>query len=254
MDSSLYNGGNYYEIKVPGTGIPKWFKFNHQSDGNSVSFKIGHKFPKAVVCIAFQSVEAHISGSFSVYVSVNGCKEKLLFQDIEEMSGHLWLFSVSNLKLPDSSPYEENENEIKVICEIDESNESSLPFQNIEFIKWMGVHVECMCCGVHNKRGDSRGVELRLQRRRRNRQPTHGIHHQKPYLSRFGWLRIRFRRWKRSSKLWRRSSRPTLLTAPAHDVGLPMDTTNSIPQMAHTFVNDDSDINLYPPSKKTRTS
>ena len=162
MDSSLFNGGNYYEIKVPGTGIPKWFKFDHRSDGNSVSFRIGCKFPKAVVCIAFQSVEAHISGSFSVYVSVNGCKEKLSFQDIEEMFGHLWLFSVSNLKLLDLSPYEEND--IEVICKIDESNESSLPFQNTEFIKWMGVHVECICCGVHNKRGDSKGVELRLQR------------------------------------------------------------------------------------------
>ena len=126
MDSSLFNGGNYYEIKVPGTGIPKWFKFDHRSDGNSVSFRIGCEFPKAVVCIAFQSVEAHIGGSFSVYVSVNGCEEKLSFQDIEEMSGHLWLFSVSNLKLLDLSPYEEND--IEVICEIDESNESSLPF------------------------------------------------------------------------------------------------------------------------------
>uniref|UniRef100_A0A7N2MXX2 Uncharacterized protein n=1 Tax=Quercus lobata TaxID=97700 RepID=A0A7N2MXX2_QUELO len=109
MDSSLFNGGNYYEIKVLGTGIPKWFKFNHQSDGNSVSFRIGHEFPKAIVCIAFQSVEAHKGGSFSVYVSVNGCKEKLSFQDIGEMSWHLWLFSVSNLKLLDSSPYEEND-------------------------------------------------------------------------------------------------------------------------------------------------
>ena len=243
MDSSLFNGGNKFEIKVPGIEIPKWFKFNHQSDGNSVSFKIGHKFPKAVVCIAFQLVEAHIGGSFSVYVSVNGCKEKLLFQDIEEMSGHLWLFSVSNLKLLDSSRYEEND--IEVICEIDESNESSLPFQNTEFIKWMGVHAECICCRVHNKSGDSRGVELQLQRRKRNRRPIHGIHHQKPYLSRFGWLQIRFRLWKRSSKLWRRSSCPTLLMALAHDVGLPMDATNSIPQMSHTFVNDDSDINSF---------
>ena len=109
----------------------------------------------------------------------------------------------------------------------------------------MGVHAECICCWVHNKRGDSRGVELQLQRRKRNRRPIHGIHHQKPYLSRFGWLRIRFRLWKRSSKLWRRSSCPTLLMAPAHDVGLPMDATNSIPQMSHTFVNDDSDINSF---------
>ena len=167
MDSSLCNGGNYYEIKVPGTGIPKWFKFDHRSDGNSVSFRIGCEFPKAVVCIAFQSVEAHMGGSFSVYVSVNGCEEKLSFQDIKEMSGHLWLFSVSNLKLLDLSPYEEND--IEVICEIDESNESSLPFQNTEIIKWMGVHAECICCRVHNKRGDSRGVELQLQQRKRNR-------------------------------------------------------------------------------------
>jgi len=120
MDSSLFNGGNYYEIKVPGIEIPKWFKFDHQSDGNSVSFRIGCEFPKAVVCIAFQLVEAHISGSFSVYVSVNGCKEKISFQDIEEMSGHLWLFSVSNWKLLDSNSYEEND--IEVICEIDELN------------------------------------------------------------------------------------------------------------------------------------
>ena len=178
MDSSLFNGGNYYEIKVPGTEIPKWLKFNHQSDGNSVSFRIGCEFPKAVVCIAFQLVEAHISGLFSVYVSVNGCKEKISFQDIEEMSGHLWLFSVSNRKLLDPNSYEEND--IEVICEIDESNESSIPFENTEFIKWMGVHVECICCGLYNNRGDSRGVEIQRQLRRRNHGPTHAIHTQNP--------------------------------------------------------------------------
>lgn len=97
--------------------------------GNSVSFRIGREFPKAVVCIAFQLVEARISGFFSVYVSVNGGKEKISFQEIEEMSGHLWLFSVSNWKLLDSNSYEEND--IEVICEIDESNESSIPLKQI---------------------------------------------------------------------------------------------------------------------------
>ena len=176
MDSSPFSGGNYYEIKVPGTEIP--IKFDHQSDGNSVSFKIGREFPKAVVCIAFQLVEAHICGFFSVYVSVNGCKEKISSGDIEDMSGHLWLFSVSNRKLLDPNSYKEND--IEVICEIDELNESSIPFENTEFIKWMGVHVECICCGLYNNRGDSRGVEIQLQLRRRNHGPTHAIHTQNP--------------------------------------------------------------------------
>ena len=207
MDSSLFNGGNYYEIKVPRTEIPSWFKFVHQNDGNSVSFRIGRKFPKVVVCIAFQLVEAHTSGFFSVYVSINGCKEKISFQDIEEMSGHLWLFSVSNWKLFDSNPNDEND--IEVICEIDKSNESSLPFESTEFVKWMGVHVECICCGVCNNRGDWVSNSDTKHEEETVDQPMAYI--PKNLTSCFGWLRIQLRLWKRSSKLWRWSSRPTLL-------------------------------------------
>ena len=63
-----------FEILVPGTEIPKSLKFNHQSFGNSISFKVGCKFPKLAVCVASRPKLAHlIRRDIFVHVSINGC-------------------------------------------------------------------------------------------------------------------------------------------------------------------------------------
>ncbi|KAL0013249.1 hypothetical protein SO802_000318 [Lithocarpus litseifolius] len=79
---------------IPGTKIPKWF--NHQSVGNSISFWVGHKFPKLVVCIAFGLLPRY-SCCCKIYLAINGC-EKFLYDSIwlDEDSDHLWLCSKSD--------------------------------------------------------------------------------------------------------------------------------------------------------------
>nr|XP_023918466.1 uncharacterized protein LOC112030010 [Quercus suber] len=103
-------------LLVPGTEIPKSLKFNHQKFGNSVSFKVGRKFPDLAVCVAFRSAEAHIRRrELFVNVSINGYKQnfrKLCTRDSYEQ---LWLFSESlgHLKKPNLS----EQNQVEVVVE-----------------------------------------------------------------------------------------------------------------------------------------
>jgi len=97
----------------------------------------------------------------------------------------------------------------------------------------MGVHVECICCGVYNNRVDSKGVEIQLQQRRRNHGPTHAIHTQNPTSPSLNGFESNSNSGNGASNSGDGSC-PTLLIS-THD-------------------NDDFDTNLCPPSKKIRTS
>ncbi|XP_050240660.1 TMV resistance protein N-like isoform X2 [Quercus robur] len=133
-------------ILLPGTEIPKSLKFNHQSFGNSISFKVGCKFPKLVVCVAFRSAEDRLRCRHSeVDVSVNGCNWYITNSYSEESWEELWLFSKSLGQL--SKPYlyyEQNQVEVEVSCKIHDHNFDFV--YNNDFVKWVGVNVECICC------------------------------------------------------------------------------------------------------------
>ena len=116
---------------LPGTEIPKSLKFNHQSFGNSISFKVGCKFPKLAVCVAFHSVEAHIerrylrsaeayisSRDFYVNVSINGCEDWLDHRSTEESCEELWLFSKSFGQFYKPNLSKPNQVVVEVICDI----------------------------------------------------------------------------------------------------------------------------------------
>ena len=136
-----------FEILLPGTEIPKSLKFNHQSFGNSISFKVGCKFPKLAVCVAFRSAEAHIGRRrFEVHVSVNGCKWIFKYIITEESYEELWLISKSlwQFNLPDLS--EQNQVEVEVKCEMEDCNVSGRLSEVENQIKWLGVNVKCICC------------------------------------------------------------------------------------------------------------
>nr|XP_023929446.1 TMV resistance protein N-like [Quercus suber] len=231
-------------LMLPLTEIPKWLKFNHhQSFGNSVSFLVGPKFSNLVVCIAFPSkdVDKDKANRWSVHILING-KEQVPehIESANSNSDHVWLIY---RKVNISNPSEENRIEVEL---------KAGPLWNNISLNRKRIYVECICCpqkpnisppssmdqcAFNNGEEDSGSVRLR----RRNHRPTHARHPQKHYLSRFGWLRIRFQPWKRSSKPWRRR-----ITNGFHDEG-----SSSIPS---TFLNDDTNANLYPPSKKTKTS
>ena len=107
------------EILLPVTEIPKSLKFNHQSFGNSISFKIGCKFPKVAVCFpTFPSGSAmgHIGRYLTVHVSINGCKQILNSRSSSERYEEQWLFSkyLGMFNKPNLS----EQNHVEVKCEI----------------------------------------------------------------------------------------------------------------------------------------
>ncbi|XP_075638168.1 TMV resistance protein N-like [Castanea sativa] len=253
---------HYSHLLLPATEIPKRFKFNHQSVGNSISYFVGPKLSNLVVCIAFPSNEVGVNtcGEWSINISINGSKQTTLSENLmENIYDHLWLIYVQVNLL---SPSEENHIEVEAIQNHIANSQN-----------WMRLYVECTCCPqkpnisrhgcgsfslipdctplfplrptspdyqwpVNNGEKDSGRVQSRCKRRRRKHRPTHGRKH---YLSRFGWLQIRFRLWKRSSRPWRRR-----FTVGCDDRG-----SSSMP---NNFVNDHTNTHLYQPSKKTRTS
>ena len=186
---------------LPITEIPKWFKFNHhQSVGNSVSFLVGPKFSNLVVCIAFPSKDVNgIEHAPLVDIFING-KEQYTTDTLSPNSNYdtVWLIYG---KVNISNPSEENHIEVKV--EVWDTHGR----RNLSLNR-MRIYVECICC----PQNASVGIRRRLLRR--NLRPTHARRPQKHYLSHFGWLRIRFQLWKRSSKPWRRR-----ITNGFHDQG-----------------------------------
>ena len=241
FDSHGFQFRKHHYLILPVIEIPKWLKFNHhESVGNSVSFLVGPKFSNFVVCIAVPSKYGD-KNSFSdwfVYIFIHG-KSQRKAADITWSNynyDHVWLIYG---KVNISNPSEENRIKVKVTG----------PKIYRGRIR---IYVECICCPLkpnispassmdqcafNNGEEDSGRVGIRHRLRKRNHQPTHARCPQKHYL---GWLRVRYQLWKPSSKPWRRRIINGFL-----DQG-----SSSIP---NTFLNDDTNANLYPPSKKTKT-
>ncbi|KAK7861037.1 hypothetical protein CFP56_029187 [Quercus suber] len=146
------------QIKIPGDKTPMWFKLNHhQSVGNSISFKVGPEIPKFGVFIAFQSMKPYRDVMCHVKVLINGEEEdesnlddeSNLYVLMESMCDHLWFICVSRGLYYESHP--SGVNHIEVVCEFDDPMNHPYDIlipsdDNTDFIKWMGVHVECICC------------------------------------------------------------------------------------------------------------
>ncbi|XP_065618174.1 probable WRKY transcription factor 19 [Quercus suber] len=234
-------------LLLPAIEIPKWFVFNHhESVGNSVSFLVGPKFSNLVVCIVLPSSDKVLR--WEVRISINGEKQftRILWWPNGNYE-HVWLIYG---KVNISNPSEENRIEVKVnpTC-VSEEGKKLLPRISVNRFR---IYVECICCpqkpnispassmdqcAFNNGEEDSGRVGIRRRLRRRNHRPTHARRPPKHYL---GWLRVRYQLWKRSSKPWRR-----IITNGFHDQG-----SSSI---LNTFLNDDTNANLYPPSEKTKT-
>ena len=142
----LWDESHFYHslfiIRLPGTEIPKWLKLNHESDGYVISFWVGCKFPNIFfLCFAFGPLKYPRNSIFSVCLSINGCRKEHLFStDVDELSDHLWIVSLTNKRLQDqlnkSNPSELNY--VEVICEMKDR-------VNNHPKRW-GVRVECICC------------------------------------------------------------------------------------------------------------
>ena len=233
--------GTVYHLELPVTTIPEWLKFSHhQSVGNSVSFLVGPEFSNLFVCIAIPSkdLDNDIVSMCEVDFFINGKRQFTVCNWWAKVNyDHVWLIYG---KVNISNTSEENRIVVK------------FEGQNISPIR---IYAECICCpqkpnislassmdqcAFNNGEEDPGRVGIQGRLRRRNHRPTHARCPQKHYLSRFGWLRIRFQLWKRSSKPWRRR-----ITKGFHD--------QPLSSILNTFLNDDTNANLYPPSKKTKT-
>ena len=229
---------------LPRIEIPKWFKLNHQSVGNSVSFRVGREFQKLILCFACR-VEARFYGNCFV-VSANGFSqnEPLSLYSIKGVSEHLCIHTVYiwERKWEKSNPSEQNDVTITVEIKSSSSDDTK--------ITWLGVHVDCICCGY-----GSSSVSDDID------------HHSFP--SDVG-LQI-------DSNASIDGCSPLVLDDIEHhslpsDV-LPVDTKNGSDlglgwqdlgfsdglhlgssSVAHAFDDIDTDFNLFPPSKKARTS
>ena len=192
---------------LPVTEIPEWLKFNHhQSVGSSVSFLVGPKISNLVVCIAFPSKDVldpiYLDGLYDtqiypariVHISINGKTRSLEWATNWKNSNYDHLLLIY-WKVNISNPSEENRIQVEVFPRLSR----------------MRIYAECICCpqkpnispassmdqcAFNNGEEDSGRVGIRRRLRRRNHRPTHARRPQKHYLSRFGWLRIRYRLWK----------------------------------------------------------
>ena len=144
-----------------------WFKSNHhQSVGNSISFWVGPEIPKFGVLIAFQSIKPYRFVMCRMKVLINGeANEKYdhsHFTPLEDMCDHLWFICASCGLYYESHPFEVNH--IEVVCEVEIPYCKVMPSDdNTDFIKWMGVHVECICCPmspIRKRRRDSPPMDL----------------------------------------------------------------------------------------------
>ena len=147
------------ELTLP--RIPKGFKLNHQSDGNSVSFSVGREFQKLVLCFAFQSVLAKETEAACFVVSPNGFSyiKEFSLASLEGGSEQLCLSFIDLWEWEETNPSEENLLTIEVkIKYYDGTMEDFDLDPKIEWlgvpsssddpkITWLGVHVDCICCG-----------------------------------------------------------------------------------------------------------
>nr|XP_023880265.1 probable WRKY transcription factor 19 [Quercus suber] len=139
-----------YRFEVTGdkNDIPNWF--NHQLDGDLISFSIGPEFPTIALCVAFELQDSCYDFDCYVFVSING-SERMFERTsvyVERSFGHLF-FSCR----PQSSLQEQfrdlklsDRNHLEILCETfphgsyDPSSREIAPI-----VKRIGVHVECNC-------------------------------------------------------------------------------------------------------------
>nr|XP_023880263.1 TMV resistance protein N-like [Quercus suber] len=138
-----------YSFEVTGdeNDIPNWF--NHQRDGNLISFSIGPKFPTIALCIAFGIQDYYSYFEYRVIISINGSKrtfERTFFYTYS-CSGHLSFFcrSQSSLQKQFRDLQLTGRNHVEILCETFKSDHPHYRECIAPFVRRIGVLVECNC-------------------------------------------------------------------------------------------------------------
>ena len=136
-----------FVVTVDENEIPNWF--NHQRDGNLISFTIGPEFPTIALCIAFGIQDYYISFDYHVFVSINGSERTF---ERKYATTSIFIGHLSFCCRPQSSSQElfrdlqlTDRNHVEILCEA-----STAIYAPIA--KRIGVHVECNCPPPQNPR------------------------------------------------------------------------------------------------------
>ena len=125
-------GKKYVNNEIPSCG------FNHQSNGNLISFLIGPEFPTIALCVAFAS--GFLSFYYDAIISINGSKRKIENRRVHHVyHPESMCFSCSSLQELFEGFNLGDENLVEIFCE------TSPPYDDPSNIKWIGVHVQCIC-------------------------------------------------------------------------------------------------------------
>ncbi|KAK7835214.1 protein suppressor of npr1-1 [Quercus suber] len=129
---------------VPGSEIPD--EFNHQSDGNSISFMVdqNRRFPY-IFAVSFALGPTNGYCEFGIYVDVNGFKIECGSVHLEKSeSCSLWFFAgpLCEWKKLNLS----KQSHLKVIVKMENYYDHEESMDPTTIMKKFGVHVECICC------------------------------------------------------------------------------------------------------------
>ncbi|KAL4601304.1 hypothetical protein ACB092_11G262500 [Castanea dentata] len=141
-----------FEVSGDENDIPNWF--NHQRDGNLISFWIGPEFPIIALCITFGTQAYPYYFGYHVFVSINNSEQTFERKSISTLkTGHL-VFCYR----PQSSLQElfrdlqlTDRNHVQILCET--FKPFSSPREIGYTVKRIGVHVECNCLSLQSGLG-----------------------------------------------------------------------------------------------------
>nr|POE66481.1 disease resistance protein rml1b [Quercus suber] len=183
------------------------------SVGSSVSFSVGRKLPSFAICVALK-VELkddvpylyrfHQSSkcSCSIYMNTIGFESLLASANfLLDSESFVWFVYIRDSDLKHIILEDWNDIEIRFECSNYDPKIAKITIERC------GVHVSCICPPCNSAANEDADFNpCPPLNKMRNHRPTYARRPQKHHPSHFGWLRIRFRFWKRSS-------RPTLPSA-----------------------------------------
>ena len=135
-----------FVVTVDENEIPNWF--NHQRDGNLISFLIGPEFPTIALCVALEIPDSTCYCSYHVIISINGSVrtfENILIEE-DMRTEHLFFSCRPQSSLQDlfGDLNLGDRNHVELFCEtftLDCSSSGEIT----PIIKRIGVYVECIC-------------------------------------------------------------------------------------------------------------
>ncbi|KAK7843942.1 disease resistance protein tao1 [Quercus suber] len=139
----------------------------------------------------------------SVYMCINGFERCLVYKNIiiAPLLSLMWSNYRRDRSLEDIILEDWNEIKIRFECSNYDPEIAKITIERC------GVHVSCICPPCNSAANEDANFNpCPPLKKMRNHRPTYARRPQKHHPSHFGWLRIRFR-------LWKRSSRPTLPSA-----------------------------------------